>query len=68
MKHEHTHPQRPLEPPANCLNGGCEYWPTCETCGHDRMESERRLWALRKFGLSRMKNGLYGLRIRRAEK
>lgn len=34
---------RPLEVPANCICGGCAWWPKCEGCGFDRMEYERRI-------------------------
>lgn len=57
-----------LDKPPNCTKNGCaDIRPQCKSCGFDRMESERRAWYIRKFGLSRMKNGLYGLRIRRAK-
>lgn len=59
---------QPLEAPDNCLNHGCAYWPQCRGCGFDREEAQRRLWALKKFQLQRMKNGLYGLKLRRAKK
>ena len=58
---------QPLDPPANCLNNGCAKYPRCQGCGFDREEAQRRLWALKKFKLQRMKNGLYGLKLRRAK-
>lgn len=65
---EHNHTSQPLEAPESCLNHGCAKYPRCQGCGFDREEAERRLWALKKFRLQRLENGLYGLKLRRAEK
>ena len=59
---------QPLEAPESCLNHGCAKPYRCQGCGFDREEAQRRLWALKKFKLQWMKNGLYGLKLRRAKK
>lgn len=55
----------------NCMMGGCDTADSagraCARCGFDRDEAERRLWVLRRNGLTRsVRTGRYRLLLRRS--
>ena len=65
-------PRKPAKQNSGCRlisknNSGAEEWHcngVCESCGHDEREYQRRIKYIHYNGLSELRPGLYGLKLR----